>query len=66
MRAAARLLFWRENRLYRQTEAPVFTGAFVLLFCVFRLVEQLLRVDAEQLRQREQIGCARVGRARFP
>ena len=22
MRAAARRLFWRENRLYRQTEAP--------------------------------------------
>lgn len=51
----------RNNRKERRHRSK--TGAFVLLFCVFRLIEQLLRVDAEQLRQREQIGCARVGRA---
>ena len=32
MRAAARLLFWRENRLYRQTEVP--SEGMALLFHV--------------------------------
>ena len=54
------------KEISKKNEGTGFTGAFVLLFCVFRLVEQLLRVDAEQLRQREQIGCARVGRAALP